>query len=258
MEHTVSKFYHKIQFPGYYTQNEVIDKTENFFLDDFTKLPYLPFKGKLLEAGCGTGYTTHVIANVRRDIQITAIDFSEGSLEFAKKFSKENNYQKIDFEFMDLRDIKLNEDYYDLVICSGVLHHIENPKPIFHKLCKLLKNNGTIIIGLYHPWGRFSSHVRQKIFRLTSGKPRWLDPRIRNEKWTEQRKNTWFRDQYEHPHEEDYDHKVLLKWFNEEGITLKDSIPKFSGNNSSFNVYMITKMSHQGGLYIFVGKKERT
>jgi len=257
MEHVVSKFYHKIQFPGHYTQKEVVEKSEDFFLDEFMKLSFLPFKGKLLEAGCGTGYTTHVISNIRRDIKIKAVDFSKGSLEFAKNFSTENNYQKINFEHMDLRDIKLNENYYDMVICSGVLHHIENPRPIFHNLCKLLKKNGTIVIGLYHPWGRFSLHVRQKIFRLTGGKPRWLDPRIRTEKWTEERKDTWFRDQYEHPHEEDYSHKTLLKWFEEEGISFVGSIPKFSGSHTSYNSYMLTKMGSQGGLFILVGKKSK-
>jgi len=83
MEHIVSKFYHKIQFPGHYTQKEVLKKSEDFFLDEYIKLPYLPFKGKVLEAGCGSGYTTHVIATLRRDIEITGVDFSKGSLEFA-------------------------------------------------------------------------------------------------------------------------------------------------------------------------------
>jgi len=256
MQHAVSKFYHKIQFPGHYSQNEVIKKTQGFFLDEFLTLSYLPFKGKLLEAGCGTGYTTHVIANVRRDIEITGIDFSEGSLEFALNFSKQNNYQNIKFKWMDLRKIELNENYYDVIICSGVLHHIENPRPIFHNLCKLLKKNGIIIIGLYHPWGRFSTHVRQKIFQITGGRPRSLDPRIRTEKWSEERKNTWFRDQYEHPHEDDYSHKTLKKWFREKKISFVGSIPKFYGSDIGYNFYMFTKTGSQGGLFIFVGKNE--
>jgi len=254
LAHIVSEFYHQIQFPGHYTQNEVIKKSDDFYLSDFLSLDYLPFRGKILEAGCGTGFTAHTISNVRRDVQILGIDFSEGSLEFALNFSKQNNYKNIKFQRMDLNHIDLNENSFDLVHCSGVLHHIENPRPIFTKLCNLVKKNGIVIIGLYHPWGRFSTHVRQKIFKITGGRMRWIDPRIKNEDWTAQRKLTWYKDQYEHPYEKDYHHKTLKKWFAEEGITLVGSIPKFN-NNFGYNFYMLTRMGSQGGFYIFVGKK---
>lgn len=253
-ENIVSDFYHEIQFPGHYTQNEVIKKSEDFFLEKYMELDFLPHRGRIFEAGCGTGYTTHVISTVRRDVDILASDFSVGSLEFAKKFSQQNNYKKISFTHIDLREINLTEKF-DMVICSDVLHHIENPRPIFHNLCKQVKKNGVIIIGLYHPWGRFSVHVRQKIFKITNRKFRWIDPRIRNEKWNEQRKNAWFRDQYEHPHEEDYPHKKLKKWFEEENFQIVGSIPEYTGSDLGYNFELLTKYGSQGGLYIFVGRK---
>ena len=255
MVHIVEDFYHKIQFPGHFSQKEILKKTEDFFLTKFLTLDYLPFKGKILEAGCGTGYTTHVIANLRRDVQILGTDFSKGSLEFASNFSKQNNYQNITFQWMDLRNIDIPEKSFDMVICSGVLHHIENPRPIFSNICNLLKKNGTMIVGLYHPYGRTSTHIRQQIFKITKGRMRWIDPRIRNENWMEQRKIIWYKDQYQHPYERDYDQKLLKKWFDEEGITLVGSIPEFTGSNIGYNFYMLTKTGSQGGLYIFVGKK---
>lgn len=255
MGHIVADFYHDIQFPGHYTQKEVLEKAQDFFLADYIDISLLPFKGKILEAGCGTGYTTHVISSLRRDVKITGLDFSKGSLKFATDFASENNYPNIDYKWADLRNIELDEYDYDMLICSGVLHHIENPRPIFTNLCKHVKKGGIIIIGLYHPWGRFPLHIRQKIFKINGGRMRWIDPRIRTENWTDARKNTWYRDQYEHPHEEDYSHKTLKTWFDEEGITFLDAIPKFNGSDFSYNSYMLTKMGSQGGLFIFVGKK---
>jgi len=255
MDKEVSKFYHKIQFPGHYTQKEVMKKSEDFFLADWIRLPYLPFKGKILEAGCGSGYTTHVIATCRRDIEITGIDFSKGSLEFAENFTSQNNYHNTKFQWMDLKDIQLPENHYDIVICSGVLMAIDDHRPIFTNLCKLAKNNGVVIIGLYHPWGRFSTHLRQIFFKITGGKMRWVDPRIRNEGWTPQRNETWYMDQYVHPREEDHSHKTLMKWYNEEGISFKEAIPKYDGGDLTYNLYMLTRMGSQGGLYIFMGKK---
>ena len=215
----------------------------------------LPYKAKILEAGCGSGYTTHVIANSRRDSHILGTDFSNGSLEFAEKFSQENHYRNTEFQFMDLRNFSLPEESFDMVICSGVLHHIKNPRPIFSNLCKLVKKNGLILIGLYHPHGRFSVHSRQKLFKITGGRFKTIDPRIRNEEWTEHRKNAWFRDQYQHPFEQDYSQSTLLKWFKEENMSLCGSLPNYSGNDISYNWYMLTKMGSQGGLFIFGGKK---
>ena len=256
MGHIVADFYHTVQFPGLYTQEEVIKKSEDFFLEKFLDLSFLPFEGNILEAGCGTGYTTHVIANIRRDAKITGIDFSKGSLKFASEFSAKHNYHNTEFKWMDLRDLQFNENSFDVLICSGVLHHIrDEPKTVFKNLCKLVKKGGTVIIGLYHPWGRMSVHTRQKIFKLTGGRFRNIDPRIRNEKWTEQRKLTWYRDQYEHPSEEDYSHKKLLELFHDENIELVESIPKFDGKDANYNFYMLTKTGSQGGLYIFIGRK---
>jgi len=255
MESNVSEFYNKIQFPGLYTMKDIIKKSEDFFLAEYLDISYLPFKSKILDVGCGTGYTSHIIATIRRDIQLTGIDFSKKSLEFASNFSKQNNFHNTEFEFMDLRQINFEQNSFDVVHCSGVLHHIQNPKPIFEKLCKLLKKNGLLVIGLYHPWGRFQLHIRQKIFKVTKNKFRWIDPRIRNENWDETRKNIWFMDQYEHPFEEDYSHKKLRKWFEEENISVLGYLPKFTGNDLNYNLHMLMKTGSQGGLFILVGKK---
>jgi len=256
MKVPVSNFYDQIQFPGYYSQNEIIKKSQDFFLSLYLKISLLPFKAKILDAGCGTGYTTHIMANLRTDVQIQGIDFAEKSVEYASNFSQKYGYTNTQFSVKDLKNCNMKENEFDLIHCSGVLHHIENPQPIFIKLSKLLKKNGVIIIGLYHPWGRFSTHVRQKIFKITRNKMRWIDPRIRNEDWTKERKITWYRDQYQHPHEEDYTHKTLRSWFKEEGISLIDSIPHFKGNDLNYNFLMLTQYGSQGGLYIFVGCKK--
>jgi len=68
MVHVVSEFYNKIQFPGHYTQKEIIQKRQDFFLDKFLDISLLPGRGKILEAGCGSGYTTHVIATLRTPV----------------------------------------------------------------------------------------------------------------------------------------------------------------------------------------------
>ena len=190
MEQNVSEFYNKIQFPAHYTQEDVIKKYGDFYLEGFISFTYLKHHPKILDAGCGTGFTTHVISSLRRDAEILGIDFSKGSIKFAKNFSKNHNYPKVRFELMDLKNLQLDSKF-DLIHSSGVLHHIENPRSIFTNLCKLLEPEGLFILGIYHNFGRFSTHVRQKIFKLTRGRFKSIDPRIRKENWSDERKQIW-------------------------------------------------------------------
>jgi len=228
-------------------------KYVDFYLDEYLTITHLKSHPKILDAGCGTGFTTHVISSLRREAEILGIDFSKGSIEYAKNFSKNHNYPKVRFELMDLKNLQLDSKF-DLIHCSGVLHHIENPRPIFSNLCKLLKSDGLFILGLYHNFGRFSTHVRQKIFRLTKNRFKLIDPRIRKEKWSNERKQIWFNDQYQHPHEDSYSHRTILKWFKEENLEFIGSIPK-SLNTYSFDLEMLLTTGSQGGLFIIIGKK---
>ena len=69
MEHVVSKFYHKIQFPGHYTQKEVIKKSEDFFLVDYIRLKDLPFKGKIVYDGLFQTYNFYFGAGIKRELK---------------------------------------------------------------------------------------------------------------------------------------------------------------------------------------------
>ena len=63
-----------------------------------------------------------------------------------------------------------NEEYsaahFDYVWCSGVLHHIKDPKKVFEIISSCVKPNGLIIIGLYNNIGRLRTNFRQLIYKL--------------------------------------------------------------------------------------------
>ncbi len=115
---------------------------------------------KILIAGCGTGQ--HSIETALRfpKSKILAIDLSKASLAYAIRKTKELKIKNIEYMQADILDIsELNSDF-DIIECSGVIHHMENPLLGWEILTSLLKIGGLMNVGLY------SKIARKNIFLI--------------------------------------------------------------------------------------------
>ena len=110
-------------------------------------------KIELLIAGCGTG--KQVIDAARYgDIKITAVDLSVTSLTYGMRKCHElgvNNVQFIKSDILNL--ISLNKKF-DVIECSGVLHHMSSPNDGLRVLKNILKPGGYLKLGLYSELAR--------------------------------------------------------------------------------------------------------
>ncbi|MBI1301389.1 MAG: methyltransferase domain-containing protein [Alphaproteobacteria bacterium] len=111
-------------------------------------------KIEYLMAGCGTGYGLCATAMLYPNAKITAIDISRASLTYAKTKAKELGYTNIEFIHADILDLKNLNRKFDLINCSGVLHHMEDPIAGWKSLASKLKPDGMMSIGLYSELGR--------------------------------------------------------------------------------------------------------
>ncbi len=80
---------------------------------------------------------------------------------------------------MNLLDIGLREQAFDLVFSNGMLHHTADAYGAFENLCQLLKPKGYIIISLPNKYGRFMLEIGRWI--LTNNRPQRLDFFMRQE-----------------------------------------------------------------------------
>jgi SAM-dependent methyltransferase len=125
-----------------------------------------------LVAGCGTGYATCQMGVLFPHANITAIDISRASLTYAKGKAQEMGLKNITFYQADILDLgALNQDF-DLIDCSGVLHHMENPEEGWKCLLKKLRPEGRMHIGLYSELGRQDivaarAYIAEKGFKST-------------------------------------------------------------------------------------------
>jgi SAM-dependent methyltransferase len=111
----------------------------------------LPIEAEVLVAGCGTGREAASVAKRFPDARVTAIDVSSRSLAYAEARCAGLG---IDFRLLDLHEISLLGRRYDLIVCSGVLHHLPGPEAGWAKLVEALNPGGVMKVMLYSRVGR--------------------------------------------------------------------------------------------------------
>jgi len=115
---------------------------------------------RLLVIGCGTGQQPLEIATLYDDCEVVAIDLSLSSLAYAKRKARENAIDNITFLQGDIMNLGLSGEKFDVIFCSGVLHHTDNPFKSWEMVLPFLHPDGFMSIGLY------SFLARRKISKL--------------------------------------------------------------------------------------------
>ncbi len=92
---------------------------------------------KILDLGTGGG--EKVIKYFPECAEILATDFSEGMIETANKNLKESGRKDITFRLMDNLNMKVPDDYFDVVVARNT---ITDPKQIY----KCLKKGGYLLV----------------------------------------------------------------------------------------------------------------
>ena len=164
----VQKMYEENPYPRYQHADHTSShfaKPPIEFISLETTIKNLPFTNelsspkssrKILIAGCGTGNQI-INASRYRNAQITAIDISKNSLAYAARKSQEYKMQNVQLKQLDILNTNQLQDVYDIIECSGVLHHMQDPAKGLAALNSKLKPGGFIKIGLY------SELARQKV-----------------------------------------------------------------------------------------------
>jgi len=111
------------------------------------------FKGKrfnkMLSPGCGTGDHEIIVARTGSVKKIDAFDISQVSIDIARKKAKDN-LLNINFYRDNLNSFTIPEEkQYDLVLCSGSLHHVKELERFFSIIASSLKPDGYFIINEY-------------------------------------------------------------------------------------------------------------
>jgi 2-polyprenyl-3-methyl-5-hydroxy-6-metoxy-1,4-benzoquinol methylase len=123
---------------------------------------------RILVAGCGTGQNAIATAQRFAGAAVLAVDLSLASLAYAKRKTLELGLKSIEYRQADILSLGALDERFDLIECSGVLHHLEDPFEGWRILAALRKPGGLMRVGLYSEAGR-RAVVRARALILARG-----------------------------------------------------------------------------------------
>ena len=103
-----------------------------------------PAGSRVLEAGCGVGAQTVILAGNSPQAHFTSIDTSEASLaEAAQRLEGAGN---VTFRRADIFDLPFEAAQFDHVFVCFVLEHLREPRRALEALMRVLKPGGSITV----------------------------------------------------------------------------------------------------------------
>lgn len=105
-----------------------------------------PENSIVLEAGCGVGAQTKIIASKNPNSQFISIDISEDSLLEARSLIDELAIPNVRFIQSDIFNLPFSDEYFDVIVLCFVLEHLHDPALALNELKRVQKKGGTLMV----------------------------------------------------------------------------------------------------------------
>lgn len=105
-----------------------------------------PPGSSVLEAGCGVGAQTVILARNSPKARFTSVDLSAASLEAAGARVRDASLENVTFHRADLFDLPFSEESFDHVFVCFVLEHLSRPREALASLRSRLRPGGTLTV----------------------------------------------------------------------------------------------------------------
>jgi SAM-dependent methyltransferase len=100
----------------------------------------------VLEAGCGVGAQTVILAENSPQAAFTSIDISQESLAAAQWRVQQAGFTNVAFRHADIFDLSFQSAHFDHVFVCFVLEHLPNPAAALEALMRVLKPGGSVTV----------------------------------------------------------------------------------------------------------------
>ena len=140
---------------------------------------------RVLAAGGGTGDCAIYLAEQLRETkaEVVYLDMSEASMKIAQERAKVRQLDNITWvndSILNLPNLGLGE--FDYITCTGVLHHLAEPKEGLDALKSVLHPEGSMYIMVYAQIGRTGIYQMQEMLRQINKSVESIEEKITNTK----------------------------------------------------------------------------
>ena len=118
----------------------------------------------ILVAGCGAQQAAW-LAFTNPSARVTGVDLSDASLGHQRYLREKHGLSNLHLYQGDLREVAKLGQSFDLIVSSGVLHHMADPDEGLAALVDVLAPTGAMALMVYGARGRTGVYMMQDAFR---------------------------------------------------------------------------------------------
>jgi len=145
-----SLYIHNLVTPYYLRHRKVINTAEKVILD----------------AGCGTGYQSLVLAEANPGATIIGVDLSEPSISLARERLKYHGFENAEFHVLSIEQVAELGLEFDYINCDEVLYLFPHPAIGLQAMKSVLKPEGIIRANLHSFLQRTYYFRAQEVFKM--------------------------------------------------------------------------------------------
>jgi SAM-dependent methyltransferase len=118
----------------------------------------------ILIAGCGTNQAA-VFAFNNRAAKVVAVDVSQPSLDHQQYLKDKHDLRNLELLRLPIEELSALGLDFDLVVSTGVLHHMADPPAGMKALADCLRPDGAVAVMVYAKYGRIGVELLESVFR---------------------------------------------------------------------------------------------
>jgi 2-polyprenyl-3-methyl-5-hydroxy-6-metoxy-1,4-benzoquinol methylase len=121
---------------------------------------------KIMDVGCGNGNISRYLGS--KNYEVLGIDISEASILKARIL---NRFDNVSFRCLPAEAL-IGIQKFDVVVCSEVIEHLDDPKTVVNQLRKLLNPGGLLIVTVPNGFGPRELFITKPLQWMKNSAPR--------------------------------------------------------------------------------------
>ena len=118
----------------------------------------------ILIAGCGTNQAA-VFAFTNPAAKVVGVDISRSSLDHQQYLKDKHQLGNLELRLLPVEELPTLGLEFDLVVSTGVIHHLADPLAGMKALAGCLRRDGVLGVMLYARYGRSGVELLESVFR---------------------------------------------------------------------------------------------